>query len=54
MHINIGFHYIRECAEDGKIIADIFTKAMAHVDFINLRNVLCVTDTEFRGGDCGL
>ena len=31
-------------------------KAMAHVDFINLRNVLGVTDREFRGKivDCKL
>nr|GEW35625.1 hypothetical protein [Tanacetum cinerariifolium] len=55
-HINIRFHFIRECVEDGLIIvehvsskdqrADIFTKAMAQVDFINKRNVLGVTNAE--------
>nr|GEV01728.1 hypothetical protein [Tanacetum cinerariifolium] len=55
-HINIHFYFIRECIEDGLIIvehvsskdqrADIFTKEMAQVDFINMRNVLGVTNTE--------
>ncbi|GJT20222.1 zinc finger, CCHC-type containing protein [Tanacetum coccineum] len=55
-HINIRFHFIRECVEQGKIIvehvntkdqrADLFTKALALVKFIEMRNKLGLTDTE--------
>ncbi|XP_071740551.1 uncharacterized mitochondrial protein AtMg00810-like [Rutidosis leptorrhynchoides] len=55
-HINIHFHFIRECVEHGQIIvehvnskdqrADIFTKALAQVKFIEMRNMLGVTDPE--------
>ena len=55
-HINIRFHFIRECVEQGKIIveyvkskdqrADIFTKALAEVRFTEMRNMLGVTQTE--------
>ena len=55
-HINIRFHFIRECVEQGKIIvehvnskdqrADLFTKALVLVKFIEMRSKLCLTDTE--------
>nr|GEV76294.1 hypothetical protein [Tanacetum cinerariifolium] len=55
-HINIRFHFIRECVERGEIIveyvrskdqrADIFTKALAPARFTEMRNVLGVTQTE--------
>lgn len=46
-HINTRYHFIRECVEDGKIdvehvstddqLADIFTKALGRVKFLELR-----------------
>ncbi|GKA44214.1 putative RNA-directed DNA polymerase [Tanacetum coccineum] len=55
-HINIHFHFIRECVKQRKIIvehvnskdqrADLFTKALALVKFIEMRNKLGLTDTE--------
>ena len=47
-HIDIRYHYVRECVEDGKIVmlyiptnqqaADILTKNLTHVKFIELRD----------------
>ncbi|GJY99483.1 zinc finger, CCHC-type containing protein [Tanacetum coccineum] len=55
-HVNIHFHFIRECVKQGKIIvehvnskdqrAELFTKALALVKFIEMRNKLGLTDTE--------
>ena len=49
-HINVKYHYIRECIEDGHIevvqvdtndnIADIFTKPLGKVKFIGFRDQL--------------
>jgi hypothetical protein len=51
-HIDTCFHFIRECVADGKIevehigtegqVADILTKALCHVKFIELRHRLGV------------
>ncbi|KAI3747128.1 hypothetical protein L6452_09575 [Arctium lappa] len=55
-HINIRFHFIRECFEHGQIVvehvnlkdqrADVFTKALAQMKYTEMRNMLGVTDTE--------
>lgn len=53
-HIDIRYHFIRECVERGEIIvehvrtelqrADSFTKALATVKFERMRNLLGVKD----------
>ena len=53
-HIDTKFHYIRECIEEGKIdvahvgtdgqLADIFTKALGRVKFVEMRQKLGVLD----------
>jgi len=49
-HIDVRYHYIRECVEDGKVElfwvptdenpADMFTKNLGHVKFLNFRSML--------------
>jgi hypothetical protein len=56
-HINTRYHFIRECVEDGKIEvehisgnqqkADILTKALPRVKFIEMRELLGVEDLQF-------
>jgi hypothetical protein len=51
-HIDTKHHFIRECIEDGKVevdhvgtagqLADIFTKALGRVRFLELREALSV------------
>ena len=51
-HIDTKYHFIRECIEDGKVevdhietanqLADIFTKALGRVRFLELREALGV------------
>ena len=51
-HIDIGYHFIRECIEDGKVdvdhvgtdgqLADVLTKALGRIKFIELRQKLAV------------
>jgi len=51
-HIDTKYHFLRECVEDGKVevdhvgtaeqLADIFTKALGHVRFVELRSALGV------------
>jgi hypothetical protein len=53
-HIDVKHHYIRECVEDGKVevdhvctddqLADILTKALGHVKFIEMRQKLGVME----------
>jgi len=53
-HIDTKFHFLRECVEEGKVevehvgtgeqVADIFTKALGRVKFIELRSALGVVD----------
>ncbi|XP_042753315.1 secreted RxLR effector protein 161-like [Lactuca sativa] len=55
-HIDIRYHFIRECDERGQIIveyvnskdqrADIFTKALAYVKYGEMRNMIGVTNLE--------
>ena len=55
-HIDIRYHFIRECVEEGQIVvehvdskdqrADIFTKALTHVKYGEMRRMIGVTDTE--------
>jgi hypothetical protein len=55
-HIDIKFHYIRSCYEKGKLdvdhvrteeqLADILTKALGYVRFIELRRLLGVIDVQ--------
>ena len=55
-HIDIRFHFIWECVERGQIIveyvnskdqrADIFTKALAYVKHVEMRNMIGVTNLE--------
>ena len=55
-HIDIRFHFIRECVERGQIIvehvdskdqrADILTKALAYVKHGEMRNLIGVTNLE--------
>lgn len=53
-HIDTKYHFLRECIEDGKVeidhigtagqLADIFTKSLGRVRFIELRSALGVVD----------
>jgi hypothetical protein len=53
-HIDTKFHYIRECIEEGKIdvahvgtdgqLADIFTKALGRVKYVEMRQKLGVME----------
>jgi hypothetical protein len=53
-HIDTKYHFLRECIEDGKVevehvgtaeqVADIFTKALGRVKFIELRSALGVVE----------
>lgn len=53
-HIDVNFHFIRECIERGELVvkyvasheqrADIFTKALGRVKFEAMRKVLGVED----------
>ena len=53
-HIDTKCHFLRECIEDGKVevdhigtadqLADIFTKALGRVKFIEMRSALGVVD----------
>lgn len=53
-HIDTRYHFLRECVEEGKVeiehvrtaeqVADIFTKALGQVKFIELRSALGVID----------
>ena len=53
-HIDVRFHYLRECIDDGKIdighvstngqLADILTKALGKVKFIEMRSKLGVVE----------
>jgi hypothetical protein len=46
-HIDVNYHFLRECIEEGKVdvthvstygqLADILTKALGHVRFIEIR-----------------
>jgi hypothetical protein len=55
-HIDTKFHYIRECAEDGKVVvshvgtdgqlADILTKALGRVKFVEMRLKLNVVQVQ--------
>ena len=55
-HIDIHYHFIMECVEEGQIVvehvdskdqrADIFTKALTHVKYGEMRRMIGVTDTE--------
>ncbi|KAE8667942.1 hypothetical protein F3Y22_tig00112352pilonHSYRG00005 [Hibiscus syriacus] len=59
-HIDIRYHYIRECVarKDVEVeyvklqdqVADIFTKPLTSKDFLRLRNLLGVTRSSLRGG----
>jgi hypothetical protein len=53
-HIDTKFHFLRECIEDGKVevdhigtadqLADIFTKSLGRIKFIELRSALGVVE----------
>jgi hypothetical protein len=53
-HIDTRYHFLRECVEEGKVeiehvgtaeqVADIFTKVLGQVKFIELRSALGVID----------
>ena len=55
-HIDIRYHFIRECVEEGKVVvehvnskdqrADILTKALAYVKHGEMRNLIGVTNLE--------
>ncbi|KAE8655864.1 hypothetical protein F3Y22_tig00117016pilonHSYRG00207 [Hibiscus syriacus] len=58
-HIDIRYHYIRECVARNDVeveyvksqdqVADIFTKPLKSEDFIRLRNLLGVTKSSLKG-----
>ncbi len=58
-HIDIRYHYVRECVEDGKIVliyiptnqqaADILTKNLAYVKFQELRSSIGVQVYQWGG-----
>jgi hypothetical protein len=60
-HINMRYHYIRECVDEGRIIidytateeqlADILTKALRRVRFLELRDRIGVKAVGDRGQD---
>jgi hypothetical protein len=60
-HIDVRFHYIRECVDEGRIIidyttteeqlADILTKALGRIRFLELRDRICVKAVGDRGQD---
>jgi ribosome maturation protein Sdo1 len=53
-HIDTKYHFLRECIEEGKVevdhigtadqLADIFTKALGRVKFVELRSALGVVE----------
>jgi len=55
-HIDTKYHFIRECIEEGKVevdhvgtagqLADIFTKSLGRVKFVELRSALGVVDVQ--------
>ena len=55
-HIDTKFHFIRECIEEGKVevdhvgtagqLADIFTKSLGRVRFVELRSALGVVQVQ--------
>jgi hypothetical protein len=55
-HIDTKFHFIRECIEEGKVeidhvgtagqLADIFTKSLGRVRFVELRSALGVVPVQ--------
>jgi hypothetical protein len=60
-HIDVRYHYIRECVDEGRIIivytaieeqlADILTKALGRVRFLELRDRIGVKAVGDRGQD---
>lgn len=59
-HIDIRYHFIRECVEHGQIIveyvnskdqrADIFTKALAYVKHSEIRNMITHDESQAKFG----
>jgi hypothetical protein len=55
-HIDTRYHFIRECIEEGRVevervgtasqLADIFTKALGRLKFVELRSALGVVDVQ--------
>ena len=55
-HIDIRYHYIRECVEENRVqlqsigtleqLADILTKALGHEQFCDLRSRMGVIDVQ--------
>ena len=55
-HIDVRYHFIRECVEDGRVktesigtadqLADILTKALGHEQFCNMRSRIGVVDVQ--------
>jgi hypothetical protein len=53
-HIDLRFHFIRECVEDGKVavehigttnqLADILTKSLGRIQFQDLRATIGIID----------
>ena len=53
-HIDTKYHFLRECIEEGKVevdhigtaeqLADIFTKSLGRVKFVELRSALGVVE----------
>jgi hypothetical protein len=62
-HIDVRYHYIRECVDEGRIIidytateeqlTDILTKALGRVCFLDLRDMIGVKAVGDRGQDWG-
>jgi hypothetical protein len=60
-HIDVRYHYIRECIDEGRIIidytaieeqlADILTKALGRVRFLELRDRIAVKAVGDHGQD---
>jgi hypothetical protein len=60
-HIDVRYHYIHECIDEGRIIidytttekelTDILTKALGRVRFLELRDRINVKDVGDRGRD---
>jgi hypothetical protein len=60
-HIDVRYHYIRECVDEGRIIivyiateeqlTDILTKALGRVRFLELRDRIGVKAVSDRGQD---
>ena len=58
-HIDVRYHFIRECVEDGRVktesigtadqLADILTKALVRERFCELRSSIGVRDVQHLG-----